>query len=56
VVAFQFLNHGIDGIVELTLIDDNDIFIFGVLVTSNEVTLQELLKNELFLFHHLHVR
>jgi len=56
VVAFQFLNHGIDGIVELTLIDDNDIFIFGVLVTSNEVTLQKLLKNELFLFHHLHVR
>jgi hypothetical protein len=56
VVAFQFLNHGIDGLVELTPIDDNDNSIFGVLVSSNEVPLQRLLKNELFLFHHLHVR
>jgi hypothetical protein len=33
VVAFLFLNHGIDGRVELTPIDDNDNSIFGVLVT-----------------------
>ncbi len=56
VVAFQLLNHGIDGLVELTNIDDNDDSIFGVPMTSNEVTLQGLLKNDFFLFHHLHVR
>ncbi len=37
VVAFLFLNHDIDGLVELTPIDDNDNSIFGVLVTSNEL-------------------
>ncbi len=56
VVAFLFLNHGIDGLVELTPIDDNDNSIFGVPMTSNEVILQGLLKNDFFLFHHLHVR
>lgn len=56
VVAFLFLNHDIDGLVELTPIDDNDNSIFRVSMTSNEVTLQGLLKNELFLFHQLHVR
>jgi uncharacterized integral membrane protein len=55
VVTFKFLNLGIDGLIELTLIHDNDGSIFGV-VTSREVTLQGLLKNELFLFWHLHVK
>jgi hypothetical protein len=48
VVAFLFLNHGIDGLVELTPIVDNDNSIFGVLVTSNEVILQGLFKNDFF--------
>jgi hypothetical protein len=55
VVTFKFLNLGIDGLIELTSIHDNDGSIFGV-VTSREVTLQGLLKNELSLFWHLHVK
>ncbi len=49
VVTFKFLNLGIDGLTELTPIHDNDGSIFGV-VTSREVTMQGLLKNELSLF------
>jgi hypothetical protein len=44
VVAFHFLNPTSDGLVQATPIDDDSIF--GVM-TSNETTLQRLLKNNL---------
>jgi hypothetical protein len=52
VVALHFLNPTNDGFAQASPIDDDSIF--GV-VTSNETTLHGLLKNELGLFHHLHV-
>jgi hypothetical protein len=54
VVAFQFFSFGIDGLIRLTLVDDNDDSIFWE-VTSTEATLQRSLKIELFLFYHLHM-
>jgi hypothetical protein len=51
---FQFQNLGIKPPSELVTVDDDD-SIFGV-VTSNEDTIHGLLKNELILFHHLHVK
>jgi hypothetical protein len=51
-VAFQFFNIYIDGGIEPTIINDGDNSIFGAM-TSNEVILQRLVKNELFLLCHL---
>jgi len=53
VVTFHFLNPAIDGMAKVTLIDDDSIF--GAM-TSNVATLHKLLKNELGLFHHSHVK
>jgi len=53
--AFQFFNLDIDGGIEPTIINDGDNFIFGAM-TSNEVILQKLVKNELFLLCHLLVK
>jgi hypothetical protein len=53
-VAFRFQNFGIETPFELTIVDDDD-SIFGV-VTFNENTIHGLLKNELTLFCHLHVK
>jgi hypothetical protein len=53
VVTFHFLNPTIDGMAEVTLVDDDSII--GAMI-SNAATLHELLKNELGLFHHLHVK
>jgi hypothetical protein len=53
VVAFHFLNPTIDGLIKETLVDDD--FIFRA-VTLNAATLYGLLKNELGLFCHLHVK
>lgn len=51
-IDFLFLNPNIDGGIELIINDDDDNSILEV-VTSNETTLQGLVKNELSLFHHL---
>jgi hypothetical protein len=51
VATFEIQNLGIVGLSEAIIIDDDEL-IFGV-VTSNEVTLHGLLKNELGLFRHL---
>jgi hypothetical protein len=53
VVAFHFLNPTTDGLIKATPVDDD--FIFGV-VTPNAIILHKLLKNELGLFHHSHVK
>ncbi len=53
-IVFRFHNFGIETPSELTLVDDDD-SIFGA-VPFNEDTIHELLKNELTLFHHLHVK
>jgi hypothetical protein len=53
VVVLHFLNPTNDGFAQATPIDDDSIF--GV-VTSNDSTLHGLLKNELGLFHHSHVK
>jgi hypothetical protein len=53
VVFFHFLNPTINGLIEVAPIDDDAIF--GVM-TSNATTLHKLLKNELHLFYHLHVK
>jgi len=53
VVTFHFLNPTIDGLAKATPIDDDSIF--GAMI-SNVATLHELLKNELGLFHHSHVK
>jgi hypothetical protein len=53
VVSFHFLNPTIDGLAKVTLVDDDSIF--GA-ITSNVATLHKLLKNELGLFHHSHVK
>jgi hypothetical protein len=53
VVTFHFLNPTTNGLITVTLIDDD--LIFGVM-TSNAIILHELFKNGLGLFHHLHVK
>ncbi len=53
-IAFRFHNFGIETPSKLTLVDDDD-SIFGAM-PFNEDTIHELLKNELTLFHHLHVK
>jgi len=53
VVAFHFVNPTIDGLVKTTPVDDDSIF--GAMI-SNATTLHKLHKNELGLFHHLHVK
>jgi len=55
VAIFLFLNLDVNGTIEPATIDDEEESIFGV-VTSNEVTLKGLLRNELFLFRHLLVK
>jgi len=52
--TFQFQNLGIEPLFELGIVDDDN-SIYGV-VTSNEDTIHGLLKNELTLFRHLHVK
>ncbi len=54
VTIFQFQNLSTIDLIEPSMVD-NEKSIFGAM-TSNEVTLQGLLKNELFSFHHLHVK
>ncbi len=53
VATFHFLNPTIDGLIKATLVDDDSIF---RVVTLNVATLHKLLKNELGLFCHLHVK
>jgi hypothetical protein len=53
-VVFLFQNPRIETPFKLTIVHDDD-SIFGV-VTSNEDTIHGLLKNELTLFHHLHLK
>ncbi len=53
--SFQFFHLDIDGGIEPTIINDGDNSIFGAM-TSNEVILQRLVKNELFLLCHLLVK
>jgi hypothetical protein len=53
VVTFHFLNPIIYGLTEVTLVDNDSIF--GALI-SNVITLHGLLKNDLCLFYHLHVK
>jgi hypothetical protein len=53
-VVFQFQNLEIETFFELATINDDD-SIFWV-VTSNEYTIHGLLKNELTLFDHLHMK
>jgi len=53
VVAFHFLNPIIYGLIEVAPIDND--FMFGALI-SNVATLHGLLKNELGLFYHPHVK
>ncbi len=55
VATFRFLNSNFNDLIEVTPIDGDEDSIFGV-VTSNEVTLHGLLRNELNLFCHLHVK
>jgi len=52
-VAFHFLNPTIGGLIKVTPVDDDSIF--GAM-TSNAIILHKLLKNELGLFHHSHVK
>jgi hypothetical protein len=53
VAVFHFLNPTTNGIIKVALVDDDSIF--GA-VTSNVIILHKLLKNELGLFHHSHVK
>lgn len=53
VATFQFQNLSIVGPIKPLMVDDASIF--GAMI-SNEITLHELLENELFLFQHLHVK
>ncbi len=53
VVAFHFLNRTTNDMSETTPIDDDSMF--GTM-TSNVATLHGLLKNELGLFYHSHVK
>jgi len=54
VAIFQFQNLSTIGFIEPSMVDDEK-SVFGAM-TSNEATLQGLLKNEMFSFHHLHVK
>jgi hypothetical protein len=54
-VVLRILNLDANGIIEPTIIDDDDESIFGAM-TSNEATLQGLLRNELSLIYHLLVK
>jgi hypothetical protein len=54
VVAFQFQSLSIVDLRKPLVIDDDE-SIFGAM-TPNEATLRGLLKNELSLFHFLHVK
>jgi hypothetical protein len=54
VVAFHLQNPGSIDPANAIMVANED-SIFG-LMSSSETTLQGLLKNELFLFHHLHVK
>ncbi len=53
VATFHFLNPTTNGLTKTTPIDDDSIF--GAM-TSNVAILHKLLKNELGLFYHLHVK
>jgi hypothetical protein len=53
VAFFHFFNITIDGLSETTQVDDDSIF--GAMI-SNVATLRMLLKNELGLFYHSHVK
>jgi len=53
VATFHFLNPTTNGLTKAALVDDDSIF---RAVTSNVATLHKLLKNELGLFYHLHVK
>jgi len=53
--AFPFFNLDINGGIEPTIIYNGDNSIFGAM-TSNEVILQRLVKNEFFLVCHLLVK
>jgi hypothetical protein len=48
-------NPNVNGTIERTIVDDDEKSIFGVM-TSNEVTLQGLLRNELTLICHLSMK
>lgn len=52
--TFQFLNLNIDGGIALAIVDVENKSIFGKM-TSNETTLQGLMKNE-SLFYHLSIK
>jgi len=54
VATFQFLNLNIDGGIALAIVDVENKSIFGKM-TSNETTLQGLMKNE-SLFYHLSIK
>jgi hypothetical protein len=54
VATFQFLNLNIDGGIALAIVDVENKSIFGKM-TSNETTLQGLMKNE-SLFYHLSMK
>jgi hypothetical protein len=55
VAVFLFLNPNSNGLTKAAPVDGDMDSIFGA-VTSNEVTLHGLLRNELNLFRHLHVK
>jgi hypothetical protein len=55
VATFLFLNPDVNSTIEPSTIDDEEESIFGAM-TSNEVTLKGLLRNELSLFRHLLVK
>jgi len=54
-VYLLFLNPDVNGTIEPTIVDDDEESILGA-VTSNEATLQRLLRNELSLIYHLLVK
>jgi hypothetical protein len=53
VAVFHFRNPTIDGLIKVALVDDDSIF---RVMTSNAIILHKLLKNELGLFCHSHVK
>jgi hypothetical protein len=55
VVIYQFLNLNSNGLTKTTPVDGDKDSIFTVVI-SNEVTLHELLINELNLFRDLHAK
>jgi hypothetical protein len=55
VATFWFLNLNFNGLIEVTQVDVDEDSIFGVM-TSNDITLHGLLRNELNMFRHLHVK